>query len=78
MDEKSLIDWHNWNINYGDLTAGGIILILFFFAMCVGCIIVRVYSDERVSPDLIDDHDSPKDVSENVTKERAKLTFSCN
>ena len=78
MDEKSLIDRHDWNIKYGDLTAGGIILILFFFAMCVGCSIVRLYSDERVSPDRIDDQDSPKDVSANVTKEKAKSTFSCN
>ena len=78
MDEKSLIDWHDWNINYGDLTAGGIILILFFFAMCVGCIIVRLYSDERVSPVRSDDQDSPKDVSANVTKEKAKLPSLCN
>ena len=77
MDEKSLIDWHDWNINYGDLTAGGIILILFFFAMCVGCIIVRLYSDERVSPDRIDDQDSPKDITANVTKEKAKLPSLC-
>ena len=79
MDKKPLIDWHDWNIKYGDLTAGGIILILFFFAMCVGCIIVRLYSDEKVSPDRIDDQDLPKDDSPNdVTKEKAKLTFSCN
>ena len=78
MDEKSLIHWHDWNINYGDLTAGGIILILFFFAMCVGCTIVRLYSDERVNPDRIDDQDSPKDVSANITKEKAKLPSLCN
>ena len=78
MDDKSLIDWHDWNINYGDLTAGGIILILFFFAMCVGCTIVRLYSDERVNPDRIDDQDSPKDVSANITKEKAKLPSLCN
>ena len=68
MDEKSLIEWHDWNINYGNLTAGGIILILFFFAMCVGCIIVRLYSDENVSSYRIGEQDLPKDVSANVTK----------
>ena len=48
MDEETLPDFTTWNIKYGDMAAGTIMLILLLFWICVGCIVVRVYSGEEV------------------------------
>ena len=48
MDEETLPDFTSWNIKYGDMAAGTIMLILLLFWICVGCIVVRVYSLEEV------------------------------
>ena len=48
MGEETLPDFTTWNIKYGDMAAGTIMLILLLFWICVGCIVVRVYSGEEV------------------------------
>ena len=48
MDEETLPDFTTWNKKYGDMAAGTIMLILLFFWIFVGCIVVRVYSGEEV------------------------------
>ena len=58
MDEETLPDFTAWNIKYGDMAAGTIMLILLLFWICVGCIVVRVYSGEEVrliyTPEKVD------------------------
>ena len=48
MGEETVPDFTACNIKYGDMAAGTIMLILLLFWICVGCIVVRVYSGEEV------------------------------